>query len=173
MKSKQAQTAFAVSKMKEITLLNRANIFEASLFSWGIPKEAARELTSQHSELTYGAGKIIFSQGSSADIVLWVIKGVVREICPNPNGTQTLMRLATTGDILGLADKLNEKGHWTRRFEAWTATNCVLGFVTRQQLRNGSSTTRPSLDSRFASGSNWCWVSWDASSACPTARVSC
>src|SRR5208282_477783 len=130
------QTAFAVSKMKEITLLNRANIFEATLFSWGIPKEAARELTSQHSELTYGAGKIIFSQGSSADIVLWVVKGVVREICPNPNGTQTLMRLATTGDILGLADKLNEKGHWTRRFEAWTATNCVLGFVTRQQVRN-------------------------------------
>jgi CRP-like cAMP-binding protein len=136
MKLKQAQTAFAESKMKEITLLNRANIFEASLFTWGIPKEAARELTSQHSELNYGAGKIIFSQGSSADIVLWVVKGVVREICPNPNGTQTLVRLATAGDILGLADKLNEKGHWTRRFEAWTATNCVLGFVTRQQVRN-------------------------------------
>jgi len=44
--------------------------------------------------------------------VLWVVKGVVREVCPNPNGTQTLVRLATAGDILGLADKLNDKSQW-------------------------------------------------------------
>lgn len=136
MKSKQSQDVFAESKMKGLTCLNRANIFEASLFSWGIPQETARELTQQHSELTYGAGKIVFSQGAAADIVLWVVKGVVREICPNPNGTQTLVRLATAGDILGLADKLNDSGRWTRRFEAWTATNCVLAFVTREQVRN-------------------------------------
>jgi CRP-like cAMP-binding protein len=65
-----------------------------------------------------------------------LIKGVVREICPNPNGTQTLVRLATASDILGLADKLDEKGQWIRRFEAWTATQCVLAIVTRQQVRN-------------------------------------
>jgi CRP-like cAMP-binding protein len=68
--------------------------------------------------------------------VLWVVKGVVREVCPNPNGTQTLVRLATTGDILGLADKLIDKGRWVRRFEAWTATNCVIAVVTRDHVRN-------------------------------------
>jgi CRP/FNR family transcriptional regulator, cyclic AMP receptor protein len=122
--------------MNEISLLNRANVFEAGLFSWGIPEETARELTQHHTELNYGAGKLIFSQGSAADIVMWIVKGVVREICPNPNGTQTLVRLATAGDVLGLADKLNDKGQWTRRFEAWTATNCVLAIVTRQHVRN-------------------------------------
>ena len=122
--------------MNEIPLLNRANVFEAGLFSWGIPEQTAKELTRHHTELNYAPRQLIFSQDSAADIVLWVVKGVVREICPNPNGTQTLVRLATAGDILGLADKLDEKGQWIRRFEAWTATQCVLAIVTRQHVRN-------------------------------------
>ena len=123
-------------QMNGIPLLNRANLFEAGLFSWGIPEETARELTRHHSELSYSSGKLIFNQGSPADIVMWVVKGVVREVCPNPNGTQTLVRLATAGDILGLADKLNDKGQWVRRFEAWAASQCVLAIVTRDHVRN-------------------------------------
>src|SRR5271167_302004 len=130
------QNAFAESKMNVHPLLNRANLFEAGLFSWGIPEQTARELTAHHTETCYESGKLIFSQGSSADIVLWVVNGVVREICPNPNGTQTLVRLATAGDILGLADKLNEKGQWVRRFEAWTASKCVIAIFTRQHVRD-------------------------------------
>lgn len=122
--------------MNEISLLNRANLFEASLFSWGIPQETAREMTRHHTELAYSSGKLIFGQGSPADIVMWVVKGVVREVCPNPNGSQTLVRLATAGDILGLADKLNEKSQWVRRFEAWAAGPCVLAVVTREHVRN-------------------------------------
>lgn len=136
MKTKSAQTAYPESKMNQISLLNRANVFEAGLFSWGIPEETARELTKHHNELNYSSNKLIFSQGSPADIVLWVVKGVVREVCPNPNGTQTLVRLATAGDILGLADKLNDKGQWVRRFEAWTASQCVIAIVTRDHVRN-------------------------------------
>jgi len=67
---------------------------------------------------------------------MWVVKGVVREVCPNPNGSQTLVRLATAGDILGLADKLNEKSQWVRSFEAWAAGPCVLAIVTRDHVRN-------------------------------------
>ncbi len=136
MKTKSAQTVLAESKMNQISILNRANVFEAGLFSWGIPEETAKELTAHHTEINYAPGKLIFSQGSPADIVMWVVKGVVREVCPNPKGTQTLVRLATAGDVLGLADKLNEKGQWVRRFEAWTASNCVLAIVTRDHVRN-------------------------------------
>ncbi len=124
-----------ITQMNGSPLLNRANLFEAGLFSWGIPEETARELTRHHTELSYSPGNLIFNQGSPADIVLWVVKGVVREVCPNPNGTQTLVRLATAGDVLGLADRLNEKGQWVRRFEAWTASQCVLAVVTRDHVR--------------------------------------
>jgi CRP/FNR family cyclic AMP-dependent transcriptional regulator len=143
MKTKTAQATFPESKMNGISLLNRANVFEAGLFSWGIPEETARELTRQHTELNYSSGNLIFSQGSPADIVLWVVKGVVREVCPNPNGTQTLVRLATAGDILGLADKLDDKGQWVRRFEAWTASQCVLAVVTRDHVRNIMKAMKP------------------------------
>lgn len=129
-------TALSESKMGEISLLNRANVFESGLSAWGVPQRIADELIKHHTRVNYEAGRLIFSQGSPADIVLWVVKGVVREMCPNPNGTQTLVRLATTGDILGLADKLNDKGQWVRRFEAWTASKCVLAIVTRDNLRN-------------------------------------
>jgi CRP/FNR family cyclic AMP-dependent transcriptional regulator len=132
-----------ITQMNGSPLLNRANVFEAGLFSWGIPEETARELTKNHSELSYSSGKLIFSQGSPADIVLWVVKGVVREVCPNPNGTQTLVRLATVGDILGLADRLNDKGQWERRFEAWAASECVLGIVTRDHVRNLLKNMKP------------------------------
>src|SRR6202030_1320247 len=66
-----------ITQMNGSPLLNRANVFEAGLFSWGIPEETARELTRNHSELNYSPNKLIFSQGSPADIVLWVVKGVV------------------------------------------------------------------------------------------------
>ena len=136
MKTKTAPANFAETKMNGSPLLNRANVFEAGLFSWGIPEETARALTQHHSELSYTSGKLIFSQGSPADIVMWIVKGVVREVCPNPNGTQTLVRLATAGDILGLADKLNDQGQWARRFEAWAAGPCVIAIVTRDHVRN-------------------------------------
>jgi len=136
MKTKTAQATFPESKINGISILNRANVFEAGLFSWGIPEQTARELTQHHTELNYSAGKLIFSQGSPADIVMWIVKGVVREVCPNPKGTQTLVRLATAGDVLGLADKINDKGQWVRRFEAWTAGPCLLAVVTRDHVRN-------------------------------------
>jgi CRP/FNR family cyclic AMP-dependent transcriptional regulator len=135
-KPKAVHTAASETKMGEISLLNRANVFESGLCSWGVPQRIADELIKHHTRVNYETDRLIFSQGSPADIVLWVVKGVVREMCPNPNGTQTLVQLATAGDILGLADKLNDKGQWVRRFEAWTASKCILAMVARDNLRN-------------------------------------
>lgn len=160
MRTEKSQKAFAELKMRQISLLNRANAFETGLFSWGIPGQIATQLIKDHTKLNYTRGKLIFSQGSPADIVLWVVRGVVRETCPNPNGTQTLVRFATAGDILGLADKLDEKGQWIRRFEAWSASECVLAIVTRQHVRDLLSDMKPeellSLSERMNSAcSEW------------------
>jgi CRP-like cAMP-binding protein len=165
MKTNSARTACTEPKMNELSLLSRANLFESGLFSWGIPEQIAKELTRHHTELCYEPGRLVFSQGSPADIVIWVAKGLVREICPNPNGTQTLVRLATAGDILGLADKLDEKGQWIRRFEAWTASKCVLAIVTRQHVRDSLKSMNPdellALAERMHSASSE-WVQYYA-----------
>src|SRR5271168_4067196 len=161
----KSQNPLAEFKMNQMPLLNRTNVFEAGLFSWGLPQTIATELTKQQTRLNYARRKLILSQGSPADIVLWVVKGVVREISQNQNGTQTLVRLAATGDILGLADKLDDKGRWIRRFEAWTASECELAVVTRQSVRNLLRDMKPeellALSERMNSASSE-WVEYYA-----------
>jgi CRP-like cAMP-binding protein len=142
-KMKQSQTATAESKTIEIAPLNEASVLESGLRSCGLLQHSAVDLLKYYTKLNYDDGKLIFSQGSPANHVMWVVKGVVREVCPNPSGTQTLVRLATPGDILGLADRVNERGEWTRRFEAWAASRCVLATVTRDNVRNLLSSMPP------------------------------
>jgi CRP-like cAMP-binding protein len=61
-------------------------------------------ITQMSNEHAYAPGEIIFGQGSPADIPFWVIKGIVKETCPGPNGSRIIVRLAAAGDILGIAD---------------------------------------------------------------------
>ncbi len=56
--AKHSQTASAESKTTGSALLNRANVFEAGLFSRGIPQQTAEHLTNHHTELIDAAGKL-------------------------------------------------------------------------------------------------------------------
>ena len=88
-----------------------------------------------HSNLSYAPGAMIFCQGAPADIIFWVVKGMVKETCPSPHGNRIMIRLATAGDVIGCADQLNEKGQWIRRFEAQAISKCVVSMITRQRVR--------------------------------------
>ncbi len=113
-----------------------ANQFEAQLLSWKIPHRLVREILEYHSNLSYAPGAMIFCQGAPADIIFWIVKGMVKESCPSPNGNRILVRLATAGDVIGGADEIDEKGNWIRRFEAQAISNCVVAMITRQRLRD-------------------------------------
>ena len=58
------------------------NQFEAQLLSWKVPPGIVREILEYHSNLTYAPGAMIFCQGAPADIIFWVVKGLVKESCP-------------------------------------------------------------------------------------------
>jgi CRP/FNR family cyclic AMP-dependent transcriptional regulator len=111
------------------------NQFEAQLLSWKVPPEIVREIMEYHSNLTYAPGAMIFCQGAPADIIFWIVKGVVKESCPGPRGNRIMIRLATAGDVIGCADQTNEKGQWIRRFEAKSLSKCVVSMITRQRVR--------------------------------------
>ena len=111
------------------------NRFEAQLLSWKVPPEIVREILEYHSNLSYAPGAMIFCQGAPADIIFWVVKGLVKESCPGPNGNRIVIQLATAGDLIGGADQVNEKGQWIRRFEAQAVSKCVVAMVTRQRVR--------------------------------------
>jgi CRP/FNR family transcriptional regulator, cyclic AMP receptor protein len=137
-----------------------ANKLESLLVSWNIPLEVAKELTEYHTKVNYTPGALIFGAGAPADILFWVIKGIVKVSCPRPDGTSILMRLAATGEVLGLCDELNCKGRWVRRFEAQAMTRCVLAMVTRQHVRsllkNLDSSTVLDVSERM----NSTWAGW-------------
>jgi CRP/FNR family transcriptional regulator, cyclic AMP receptor protein len=134
--------------------------FETLLLSWNLPKELTRELIEYHTKLSYAPGALIFGQGAPADILFWVIKGVVKESCPGPNGSRVVVRLAAAGDVLGLADELNDKGNWVRRFEAQAMSKCVLAMITRQHVRDLLKSLDAATVLDIAERVNAAWAGW-------------
>src|SRR6202050_4739439 len=136
------------------------NQFEAQLLSWRVPPEIVREIVEYRSDLSYAAGATIFCQGAPADIIFWVVKGLVKESCPSPNGNRIMVRLAAAGEMIGCADEVNEKGQWIRRFEAQAVGKCVVAMITRQRVRDLltslDSTTLLELSERM----NSAWSGW-------------
>lgn len=96
---------------------------------------------------------MIFCRGAPADIVFWIVKGLVKESCPSPSGSPILVQLATAGDVIGCADELDEKGNWIRRFQAQAVSKCVVAMITRQtRPRPAEDSGTPRLFWRFPSG---------------------
>ena len=148
------------NQMNVRTTAEGTSQFEAQLLSWKVPQEVVGEILDYHSKLTYAPGAMIFWQGAPADIFLWVVKGMVKETCPGPSGNRILVRLATAGDVIGGADRINEKGQWVRRFEAQAVGKCVVAMVTRQRVRELltalDSTTLLEVSERM----NAAWSGW-------------
>src|ERR1700733_12366781 len=73
------------------------NPFRAHLLSCKVPPELVREILDYHTNLSYAPGAMIFHQDAPADIILWVVKGLVKESCPGRSGNKIVVRLATAG----------------------------------------------------------------------------
>ncbi len=62
-----------------------------------LPKELADELIRHHTSVTYHKDSIIFLQGSPADLMFWIMSGLVKLYCPRPDGNRTLVKLCGPG----------------------------------------------------------------------------
>ena len=47
-----------------------------------LPEELADELIRHHTSVTYAKDSIIFLQGSPADLMFWIMSGLVKLYCP-------------------------------------------------------------------------------------------
>jgi CRP/FNR family cyclic AMP-dependent transcriptional regulator len=136
------------------------NQFEAQLLSWKVPPEIVHEIMEYHSKLSYASGAMIFCQGAPADIIFWIVKGVVKESCPSPRGNRIMIRLATAGDMIGCADQINEKGQWIRRFEAQALSKCVVAMITRQRVRELLTSLDSATLLEVSERMNSAWSGW-------------
>src|SRR6202166_3812794 len=119
-------------RMNIPTPLERGNQFESQLLSWKVPHEIVREIMEYHSNLTYAPGAMIFCQGAPADIIFWVVKGLVKESCPSPSGNRIMIRLATSLDsaaLLEVSERMNSAwSGWVHYYASF------LGMSFRERL---------------------------------------
>jgi CRP-like cAMP-binding protein len=97
-----------------------------------LPKELADEVIRHHTSVTYTKDSIIFLQGSPADLMFWIMSGLVKLYCPRPDGNRTLVRLCGPGDVLGYADLIDPDHRHLQAFEAQALTKCTIALFTRQ-----------------------------------------
>ncbi len=65
------------------------------LGDFGIPRKFIDEITGHHTVVNYNKGSMVFLQGSPADVMFWVLAGLVKVYCPRPDGTRILARLCS------------------------------------------------------------------------------
>jgi CRP-like cAMP-binding protein len=97
-----------------------------------LPEELADELMRHHTSVTYAKDSVIFLQGSPADLMFWIVSGLVKLYCPLSDGDRTLVRLCGPGDVLGYADFIDTDNRHLQAFEAQALTKCTIALLTRE-----------------------------------------
>jgi CRP-like cAMP-binding protein len=77
---------------------------------------------------------MVFLQGSPADVMFWVIAGLVKVYCPRPDGTRILVNLAGPGDLIGHVDYIDSRGRHAQVFEVEALTKCSVALFTREYV---------------------------------------
>ena len=104
------------------------------LARWELPQELVAELLDHHALVTYAKGEPLFLQGSTADVAFWILSGLVKIYCPNPDGSRVLVGLMGPGDVTGFTDYLEPNGRRAQAFEAQPLTKASVALFTRDYV---------------------------------------
>src|SRR5512146_3034745 len=81
-----------------------------TLAAYGISSGLAAEIEAHLIPVTFEKGSIIFLRGTSADLLFWVLKGLVKLYLPVGGGNRTLVDLARPGDLIGFVNQMDSTG---------------------------------------------------------------
>jgi len=99
-----------------------------------LPTSLADELSRRHTSVRYVGGSTLILQGSPADVVLWIISGVVKIYCLVRDGNRVLVKLAGPGDVLGYPALVVPEGGALQSFEAQALTKCTVAMFSRDTI---------------------------------------
>lgn len=103
------------------------------LMSYGLSAETAAEIEDHLIPVTFEKGAVVFLRGTSADLLFWVLKGLVKLYLPFGNGNRTLVDLSRPGDLIGFVNEMDSKG-CRQVLEAQALTRCSIGLLSREHL---------------------------------------
>ena len=125
----------------------------------GLAPELANDIIGHYTLVNYNKGAMIILQGSPAEVLFYVITGLVKVYCPRPDGTRILLELAGPGDLVGYADYLDTRGHRVQIFEVEALTKSSLALFTRDHILKILSTVERSVLLRVIERLNSAWSS--------------
>jgi CRP-like cAMP-binding protein len=99
-------------------------------------------------KVDYGAGEVLYRQGSASDTVTFITEGLVKLVTYLPNGRSRIVRLHRPGSILGMSGLIGRKNEHTA--VAVTAVSTLrLPLEAIQRLRSDTPTTYARLLERW------------------------
>jgi len=104
------------------------------LATWQLPAECLTELIEHSHCISYAPGAPIFLKGSTADVIFWVLTGLVKVSYPNTDGTRVVVKFAGPGDVIGFADTVDSAGRHTQAFESEAVTKSSVALFTRDHV---------------------------------------
>src|SRR5713226_1391546 len=110
------------------------NRFETQLGELGVPAKFVDEIIGHHTLVNYNKGSMIFLQGSPADVLFYVLTGLVKVYCPRSDGTRILVKLAGPGDLVGYVDYVDSIGRRAQVFEVEALTKSSVALFTREHV---------------------------------------
>src|SRR5207245_11176856 len=97
------------------------------LAAYGLSSDMAAEIEDHLIPVTFEKGAVVFLRGTSADLLFWVLKGLVKLYLPFGNGNRTLVDLSRPGDLIGFVNEMDSKG-CRQVLEAQALTRCSIGL---------------------------------------------
>jgi CRP/FNR family transcriptional regulator, cyclic AMP receptor protein len=122
-----------VKMVKGIPNEARQGLLE-QLATWQLPAECLTELIDHSHRISYTPGAPIFLKGSTADVIFWVLTGLVKVCYPDIKGTRVVVKLAGPGDIIGFADMVDTAGRHAQAFESEAVTKSSVALFTRDHV---------------------------------------
>jgi CRP-like cAMP-binding protein len=104
------------------------------LAAWQLPAQCLTELIEHSHCISYAPGAPIFLKGSTADVMFWVLTGLVKVSYPNTDGTRVVVKFAGPGDVIGFADTVDSAGRHTQAFESEAVTKSSVALFTRDHV---------------------------------------
>jgi len=111
---------------------NRA---EEKLGELNVPFEFMSQLLREHASSTFRKGEALFLRGSTADVLYWVVSGLVKICCPTPDGGSVLVGMAGPGDFIGFIDTTESGDRRFQAFEGRAMTKTNVAIFTRDRVR--------------------------------------
>jgi CRP/FNR family transcriptional regulator, cyclic AMP receptor protein len=129
----------------EVTSCAKSHL-EKGLSELGLSADLIDEFTGHHTLVNYSKGAVVFRQGSPADVLFYVLTGLLKVYCPRPDGTRIMVNIAGPGDFVGYVDYLDSRGHLAQVFEVEALTRSSVALFTREHiLKILNALDRPAL----------------------------